>query len=851
MSDNPYRLPRAVLPRRYELRLEPDLEAFTFAGDETIALDVIDSVDQIVLNTLEIEIDHAVLTDLDGPIIGSVSYDEAMQRAMIAFDRRMATGPAELNVRFRGVLNDQLAGFYRSTFTDIDGQQQVIATTQFEATDARRAFPCFDEPDMKATFAITLVVPDHLLAVSNSSEVSRLPLDDGKVAVTFAETMKMSTYLVAFVVGPFEATDVLDVDGVPLRVIAPKGKEHLTQFALDCGEFCLRYLSAYYDIAYPGDKVDMIAIPDFAFGAMENLGCITFRDTALLVDPDTATQAELVRILDVVAHELAHMWFGDLVTMKWWDGIWLNEAFASFMEMKATDAMRPEWKRWLSFGAVERPWAYDTDGLQTSRPVEFEVKSPEEANEMFDALTYGKGSSVLRQIEQYLGEEVFRQGVGDYLRTHAYDNTVTADLWAGLDRASGIDVGAIMDTWILQEGFPQVDVSTTENGIRLQQRRFLFIPDETDQTLWKIPVQIRGSSDGRPFDKKILFESASTIVDIDGPIDWLIVNAGGHGFYRVSYSEPLAKALRTHIDQLDDSERYVLISDTWAMVESGQVGAAAFLELTTAYRDETEYAIWQAVVGGLASLKHHAVTDQDLPAFQSLVAEVVGPTVDRLGWEPRNDESDLTRSLRGLVIGALGRTASDPATIDKARDVGRSWLRDPTSTDPDVGQTSVFTLAAHGEGDDYEDLFSAYRSAKTPQVELRLLQAVTFFDTAEFTDRTLDAIKDGSIRNQDGSWVTARLLGGRKSGTHAWQRLREEWSTLIGLMPPLTLRRLVEGLPALSRPDVANDVQAFLAETKVPHAEKATSQNLEKLRSNVMLRERESGELSRYLAERH
>lgn len=850
MSDNPYRLPRTAIPERYELRLEPDLETFTFAGEETIELTIAEPTDQIVLNALEIEIDHAVVIDPDGAVKGSVAYDEPMQRAIITFERQLTPGPAELTLRFQGILNDQLVGFYRSKFTDVDGKDQVIATTQFEATDARRAFPCFDEPDMKATFAITLVVPDHLLAVSNGAEIARLQVEEGTVAVTFAETMKMSTYLVAFVVGPFEATDPLDVDGVPLRVIAPKGKEHLAAFALECGEFCLRYLSSYYDIPYPGDKVDMIAIPDFAFGAMENLGCITFRETALLVDQETATQAELVRILDVVAHELAHMWFGDLVTMKWWDGIWLNEAFASFMEMKATDAMKPEWKRWLSFSAVERPWAYDTDGLQTSRPVEFEVTSPEEANEMFDALTYGKGSSVLRQIEQYLGEEVFRQGVGDYLRTHSYDNTVTRDLWAGLDRASGIDVGGIMDTWILQEGFPQVDVSLADGGLRLDQRRFLFIPDETDDSLWKIPVQIRGMSDGRPFEERVLLDAPSTTVDVDGPLDWAIVNAGGHGFYRVTYSEPLAKALRANVGQLDDNERYVLISDTWAMVESGQVGSAVFLELASAYREETEYAIWQAVIGGLASLKHHVVTDEDLPAFQRLVTDIVQPTVERLGWEPREQDSDLTKSLRGLVIGAMGRTARDVTTIERSRDIGRAWIADAKSTDPDVGQASLFTLAASGTENDYTEIFSAYRRARTPQTELRLLQAVTFFDDEAFADRTLDALRDGSIRSQDGSWVAARLLGGRRSGAHAWQRLREDWSTFTGLMPPLTLRRMVEGLPALSQPDVANDVQGFLAETKVSHAEKATAQNLEKLRSNVLLREREATELSKYLSER-
>ena len=354
-----------------------------------------------------------------------------------------------LSVGFRGTLNDQLRGFYRSTFTDDAGATHTIATTQFESTDARRAFPCFDEPAFKATYTVTLVVPAGLSAYSNSPVAFETPLPDGRREVSFAPTMKMSTYLVAFVIGPFEQTRAIDVDGVPLAVVYPPGKGHLTDFALEIGAFSLRFFSDYFDIAYPGDKVDLVAIPDFAAGAMENLGCITFRETALLVDPATASQLEIQRVAQVVAHELAHMWFGDLVTMQWWEGIWLNEAFATFMEELCCDAFRPAWQRWVLFG-IARDMALAIDSLHSTRPIEYEVVSPDDAEGMFDMLTYEKGGSVLRMLELYLGQDVFRDGIRHYLKDHAYANTVTTDLWNALEAVSGEPVAKTMDTWILQ-----------------------------------------------------------------------------------------------------------------------------------------------------------------------------------------------------------------------------------------------------------------------------------------------------------------------------------------------------------------------------------------------------------------
>lgn len=850
MSENPYRLPRTVVPHKYRIRLEPRLEEATFSGSETIDVTVEAPTDEIVLNSAEIEIVSAQLTNGSTTIGASPRYDEKMERVTLALEDTVEPGPWELQIDFNGTLNDKLRGFYRSKFTDVDGNEQYIATTQFESTDARRAFPCWDEPDFKATFETTLVVPSDLMAITNTAEVARQDLGDGRTEIRFAETMKMSTYLVAFIVGPFEATEPVDVDGVPTRVVAPRGKLHLADYALECAQFCFRYLRDYYGIPYPGDKLDHIAIPDFAFGAMENVGAITYRETALLLDPAKASQAEKLRVLDVIGHEIAHQWFGNLVTMRWWEGIWLNEAFASFMEMKATDARRPEWKRWLTFSAVERPWAMEVDHLTTTRPVEFEVRSPEEADQMFDALTYGKGSSVLRMIEQFIGEDAFRRGVGNYLRRHAYGNTVTADLWAGLDEASEWPVSQIMDTWILQGGYPQVDVSLADGRLRLGQRRFLAIPDETDTTLWKVPLKIRGMAADGPFELSYLLEDAEATVEVPGGVEWVIANAGGSGFYRVSYSDHLLAALVENLASLDATERYVLLYDVFAFAQAGQTEMAKVLELVHAFSEETEQAIWQLVFRILGWVHHHLVADEHLDRYAAWVRSVVGPLVDRLGRRARPDDTDLQRRLRGQAMATLGALGDDAETIEWARTTVSAHLEGGDVDDPELLTAALGVVAAHGDADTHTAFMKRYQESMDPQEQQRFLRALTAFDDAELGREVIDATLDGRIRNQDGSWVCGSLFGNRRAGGDLWREVRTRWQECVDVFPPMTFRRLIEGISALSRPDVAADVKAFFAETPVPTADKAVAQNLELLDANLAARERETGRVGEWLVAR-
>src|ERR1700727_2201743 len=530
-GSGPFRLPRTIEPDISHIDLEPDIATATFSGTVRIDAIVHETADEIVLNAAELAISDVEVLTSDGiTVLCSVSFNDELEQVPVQPAHLLPPGPCTISCRFSGTLNDKLRGFYRSTYTGLDGETQTMATTQFESVDARRSFPCFDEPDRKAVFEVTLIVEPGLDAISNSPVIA-VDQVDRKQRIRFAPTMKMSTYLVAFVVGKLEMTETVDVDGVPLRVVCTPGKLPLADFALEVGAFALRFFTQYFNIPYPGDKVDLVAIPDFAAGAMENLGCITFRDTALLVDQDEAARAELERVADVIAHELAHMWFGDLVTMGWWEGIWLNEAFATFMEVLCVDAFRPSWNRWIGF-RPSREAALGVDALHLTRPIEYPVGPPQEAQDMFDVLTYEKGCGVLRMLEQHIGPEVFRDGVRSYLKAHAYANTVTSDLWDALEDASGAPVRDVMDTFILQGGHPLVTLS----GDTVSQQPFSFgpLPDGTTSSigeLWKVPLAVRAlavdGNPGAPTSRLVLGADPRHVTEADAGL--AVINAGGWG----------------------------------------------------------------------------------------------------------------------------------------------------------------------------------------------------------------------------------------------------------------------------------------------------------------------------------
>ena len=858
---NPYRLPRDVLPSRYDIVMEPDIAEARFVGEVVISATVQAPVDSIMLNAADLDCSVATLQQNGSAIAAEVTFDAETERMALrpADGRRLEPGELQISCSFAGELNDQLRGFYRSTFVDEDGEVRTIATTQFESTNARRAFPCFDEPDFKAVFGVTMIVPADLMAVSCSEVVSSEILADGRRRDTFADTMEMSTYLMAFIVGDLEATVPVDVGGVPLRIVHVRGKSALTGFGLEAGAFALAWLVDYYGIGYPGTKVDLIAVPDFAFGAMENMGAITFRETLLLADPDKATTAELLRIVDVVAHELAHMWFGNLVTMDWWNGIWLKEAFATFMQVATTDAFRPEWKRWDEF-SIERGAAFDVDALSTTRPVEYEVVSPADAEGMYDVLTYEKGAAVVRMLEQFLGPDRFAAGVQHYLERHSYANTTTTDLWDALETSSGEPVRSVMDGWIFTRGYPIVSVEPYEAGLTLSQHRFVYGsagPDSTPSSdasgsanvagpaaestvgIWSVPVMVRARlTDGRTVTERLLLSDASAYIDLGGPVEWAVVNAGGHGYYRVRYSAELLTAVaRQALEVLEPIERYGLVDDTYAAVVAGDASAAEFIALVTDLGAETDLHVWQRMIWGLKGL--HAIAEPaGREALAVLIRDLATTALGVVGFEPQPGEPDLERELRGVLFEAAGGRGRDELVRARARELFEEAVGNSAAVEPNLAAAVVQVTAAAGDETDYEQMLELYRSADTPQSELRYLQSLLLFEDRELFERTLELFAS-EVRTQNAPYLLGAAMTHPDWGPLAWAFIRDRWNELTDRFPQNSISRMVGGIRGLHTRELATEVEAFFAEHEVPQGPLTIAQHIEKMWVNVRLGEHE------------
>ena len=843
-----FRLPRTVEPETYRIEIGPNMASASFSGTLSIDVLVHEAVREMVLNAAELAVSDVEVVTADGRTLPcTVSFDDDLEQVTFRLPGLLDPGRCTVSCRFTGTLNDKLRGFYRSTYTDRDGEVQLIATTQFESVDARRAFPCWDEPDRKAVFEVTLLVEPDVQAYSNSPVISN-EIVEGKQRVRFAPTMKMSTYLVAFVVGKFETTETVDVDGVPLRVVYTPEKRGLADFALEVGAFALRFFSDYFNIPYAGDKVDLVAIPDFAAGAMENLGCITFRDTALLVNPSEASRAELERVADVIAHELAHMWFGDLVTMGWWEGIWLNEAFATFMEVLCVDAFRPSWDRWVGF-APSREAALNVDGVHATRPIEYPVGPPKEAEGMFDLLTYEKGCGVLRMLEQHIGPEVFRDGVRAYLKAHAYGNTVTTDLWDALEDASGAPVRDVMDTFILQGGHPLVSLA----GSTLTQEPFSFGPppagtESSIGTEWNVPLAVRtlatSATPATPVRRLVLGPAPVEVEEADRGL--VVVNAGGWGIFRVGYERSHSLALSEHLAELTPLERANLLADTWATTLAGRSDLRDFLQLASRLGLHPDPAPWAPVASALV-LVDRIATGAERDALTGAVGALFGPVHQHLGFEAKAGEGDRTPTLRALAINILGTVGADTAVRAEA---SRRFDRSPIAggsgdpIPPDVESATLAVVAQRVRPGDYDALLERYRAAATPQEEMRSLGALTAFPDVDLCQRTFD-LAMSEVRSQNGFAVIAGLLVNPVGGQATWTRMTESWDAMLRRFPKNAHPRMLESIPALcADPSFADEVVRFLHSHPLDSGSRRVAQSIERLGVNVAFAAREGDRLA-------
>ena len=848
-----FRLSKQVLPRRYDLALLLDLDTWRATGTVEIALEVTAPVDVVTLHALDLTIATAIVSHggSDRPQPAEVVVHPHAEAVSLVWPQPIPPGAATLTIDFSGEIVEKLRGLYRSVK---DGHR--YAATQFEAADARRAFPCFDEPEFKARFALTLNVPADLTAIANGAVIEERAAGTGRKIVRFSETPPISSYLVAFCVGPFEATaETRTRDDVPVRVWLPRGLADKGVYARDAHARAVEYLTRYTDIPYPYGKIDAIGLADFEAGAMENPGAITYRLTAIAAEPAQASIDTLQDIFYTASHELTHMWWGDLVTMAWWNDLWLNESFATFVGWKTTADLMPEWGMWRDFVAtLARPFALDA--LVSTHPISFQVENARQAAERFDAITYWKGAGVVRMIEGFLGADAFRSGVRSYLRRHAERNATADDFWRELDAASGRDVTAIANAWITEPGHPVVEISTSTEatglGVTLRQRRFFSDPElapTLSPQLWPVPLVIKHGDGSTTAEERVLLSAREQRITLPGA-RWLYPNAAGAGFYRFALDDAAIAALSTRLQQaLGPEERLNLIGNQWALIKAGIASISQFITILEGYRGETDRAVLEAIAERLAWLETHALEDAARPAFARLVEDLFAASFEALGWEPRRDESSDERMKRAAVIGALGRLARSPAVIAEAPRRLARYFDDRDALDPNLVPTVAHLAARGGDAALYEQFLARKRaSTQDPEEEERFLFGLASFEDPALIARTLDLTFTDDVRPQDRAFVIARLLGGRASRLTAWQFVRDGWDTRILTMDPMLRQYVIRGMAALT--PVAREVGQFLAEHVTDETRETTAQAREQLRIDAAAAARIRGELSRALTAR-
>ena len=843
-ADKNFRLSLEVLPERYAVSLRVEPAARTFSGKTSIDLKLAAPQPELILHGIDLEVARAIYRYGSQTAEAQVEAAPTSETLILKFPAELPRGGGKLEIEWSGEFTKGLRGLYASG---------DIAATQFEAADARRLFPCFDEPRFKATWALTLDVPAGLAALSNGA-VMEMREDNGRQRIVFTETPPLSTYLIALVVGKLASTPGQTVREVPVRTWAQPEKIHLAAFGQDVALNVLPRLEDYFGLPYAFGKLDQVGIPDFEAGAMENAGLITYREVALLLDPATAALNVKKRVAEVVTHELAHQWFGNWVTMVWWDDLWLNEAFATWMSYKIVDAWKPEWRVWLDFDASKAA-ALQLDAMATTHPVRSDVHNAGEATENFDAITYEKGGAVLRMIEGYLGEARFRDGIRNYMRKFARANAVADDLWSCLGEASGQPVLQLANAWIRQPGFPRVSLSRTGRQVKLTQERFFSAPGAKGDERWPVPLVLRFADAAGVHEQRVLLEGATMDVELagSGEISWLNGNAGATGFYRVDYDAASLAALRQNLGAQQAAERVALLADQWALVRSGHSPIGPFLDLALSFGNEEDYAVLDELVGRLSVIEHRLVADADRPQLATLIAKLLGPSLVQLGWDARSSESDAKRLRRAALLRGVGLVARE-ATVGREASarVTKLLAGDGEALEANLQDAAVVMAARTGDGARFDALQKKFEGERDPAFRRRYLMSLAAFEEPTLVARSVGLLLSETVPLQDFAGFVTTLLGNRAARESAWALVQERWAeieTRTGNAPML-FRRVIEAMGALPERKHYEAVQAFLQAHPNEGAKAAIAQTLERMRQDAELRERTQSAIGAWLKAR-
>ncbi len=848
--DNPkaYRLPTHVFPTRYDIELDARLASEDFRGKVTIQLEIKEVRDVIELHARDLELSDAIIRAHGVLRAGAIHQDNEREMAVIRFDEVLPVGSAALELSFRGRISPNMEGLYHPR----DGAEECLCT-QCEETDARGIFPCFDEPIFKASFSWRVTTSPDVVVLANGSLESVEESSDGSSKTwSFAATKPMSSYLVALVIGDIASTDEEVVEGVPLRVWALRGKEAMGKHAHDYTARLLPWYNDYFGAPYHFDKYDQVAVPGFAAGAMENSGLVLFRQVNLLMNPQTASWDQEKSIAKVVAHEFAHMWFGNLVTMRWWDDLWLNEAFAEWMAHKAVNALNPEYNVWSDFVSSKargKVQAMDTDSLESTHSIYMPVETPAQATELFDVITYEKGCAVLRMLESFLGEDAFRSGLRTYMKEFAEGNAAGADLWRHLQDACNHPVSAIMESWITQPGHPVVSFSLEDDGqLRLQQSRFFFKPgvDNASNQSWQVPMIIRYQDDAGVHEMRYMLNEREAVatLKVEGQLRWCYTNADEIGFYRQNPSADLLEKLLANLGSLTSLEQIGLLTDQWALTRSGAQSMARFLDVLSAMTPIRNYSLLDRIIGNLTVIERmleEVDYEAALTGFRRWLDDSYRERFSELGVKSRKGEPQGDAQSRVGVIDIMAGGAHNPNAIEECAKYADLEAQDPASVDGNLASTFVALAAQFGDRarmDSYVDIYKSRKaSGASPQETGRYLSSLVEFRPPELVSRTIQLIDDKVIPQESVGVMLSALLSRLHSQGQAWDYMKAKAEALKETLGDMWLGRLTESTGNLTA-DKRGEIVDFYNTHARGIADNSFTRALEKLDLRTEFNER-------------